>query len=66
MAESRLTVLVVDDDPRVRHMTRRTLERAGFEVVEAVGGREAVETVRRGGARCVDAGGVSGAVPGQS
>jgi PAS domain S-box-containing protein len=36
-------VLVVDDDPEVREMTRRTLERMGARVVEAGHGRAALD-----------------------
>jgi len=36
-------VLVADDEPGVRRVARRVLERAGFRVCEAVDGREAVE-----------------------
>jgi CheY-like chemotaxis protein len=35
-------VLVVDDDPRSRDMLRRTLQKEGWTVVEAVNGREAL------------------------
>jgi two-component system cell cycle sensor histidine kinase/response regulator CckA len=34
------TVLVVEDEASVRRLTRRTLESAGFRVLEAEGGRE--------------------------
>jgi PAS domain S-box-containing protein len=36
-------VLVAEDDPIVRKLTRITLQRAGFEVIEARDGREALE-----------------------
>ena len=36
------TVLVVEDDPLVRTMARRSLVEAGFEVLEAANGREAL------------------------
>ncbi len=36
-------VLVADDEPGVRLVARRVLERAGFRVCTAVDGREAVE-----------------------
>lgn len=39
-------ILLVDDDPVVRRATRRVLERAGYEVLTAEDGREALETVR--------------------
>jgi len=47
--ETRLTVLVVDDDPRIRKTTRRVLEMGGFAVVEAADGAEAVEIVKANG-----------------
>lgn len=40
------TVLVVDDEPAVRQFARAALEFAGFRVIEAVDGREGVETFR--------------------
>jgi CheY-like chemotaxis protein len=36
-------VLVVDDDPALREMMRRTLEGGGWAVIEAANGREALE-----------------------
>lgn len=48
MAESRNhSVLVVDDEPTARTMLRLILVRAGFEVLEAQDGTEALEEVRR-------------------
>jgi signal transduction histidine kinase/CheY-like chemotaxis protein len=44
-------VLVVDDEPLVREVAKRALERAGFEVVLAENGRQAVETYSQQGAR---------------
>lgn len=41
------TVLVVDDEPDIRHLLRVTLERAGYQVVEAAHGEAALEQVRR-------------------
>jgi len=39
-------ILVVDDEPIVRRVARRMLERAGWTVLEAAGGREALERLR--------------------
>jgi CheY-like chemotaxis protein len=39
------TILVVDDDDAVRHFVAQVLANAGYSVVEAAGGREAVRTV---------------------
>ena len=40
------TVLVVEDDPLVRTMARRSLADAGFDVLEAANGREALALVK--------------------
>ncbi len=45
------TVLVVDDEPSVRMVARRTLERAGFTVIEAEDGAVAVNILREQGSR---------------
>lgn len=42
------SVLVVDDEPTARSMLRLILVRAGFEVLEAKDGYEALEQVKRG------------------
>jgi CheY-like chemotaxis protein len=39
-------ILVVDDDATVREVVKRHLERAGFAVVTAVGGQEALRLIR--------------------
>jgi CheY-like chemotaxis protein len=39
-------ILVVDDDPDMLSLMQHFLERAGFEVVAALGGRKALETFR--------------------
>ena len=39
-------VLVVDDDAGGRRLTRATLKKAGFEVVEAADGQQAVDAFR--------------------
>ncbi len=41
------TILVVDDDAAARRLTRATLSRAGFDVVEAVDGQQALHAVQR-------------------
>ena len=43
------TILVVDDEPVVREMARELLEVAGFDVIEASDGREAVDQCRSQG-----------------
>ena len=40
------TVLVIDDDPNVRDILRRTLGRAGYGVLEAAEGEEGLRCVR--------------------
>jgi PAS domain S-box-containing protein len=42
-------VLLVDDDAQVRHVSRRLLDRAGFSVIEAVGGADAIAIIGRKG-----------------
>ncbi|MFD0681458.1 MULTISPECIES: response regulator transcription factor [unclassified Paenibacillus] len=39
------TLLVVDDDPHIRELVRLFLERAGFEIIEARDGAEALATL---------------------
>lgn len=43
MTTSSATVLLVDDDDMVRQVTAMLLRRNGYDVVEAVNGRDAVE-----------------------
>ena len=45
------TVLVVEDEPSVRLLTRMVLERQGYQVLEAAHGAEAIEVWRRHGGR---------------
>jgi signal transduction histidine kinase/DNA-binding response OmpR family regulator/HAMP domain-containing protein len=40
------SILVIDDDPGLRSLVRRTLEREGYGVVEAENGRVALERMR--------------------
>jgi CheY-like chemotaxis protein len=40
-------VLVVDDDPKIRDMLRRTLQKAGWTVAEAANGSEAIAALER-------------------
>ena len=40
------TVLVVDDEPAVRVVTKRILQRSGYAVLDAPGGAEALDTLR--------------------
>jgi two-component system, cell cycle sensor histidine kinase and response regulator CckA len=40
------TILLVDDEELIRTVGRRMIERLGFRVLTAAGGREAVELVR--------------------
>ncbi|MEN8184420.1 MAG: ATP-binding protein, partial [Myxococcota bacterium] len=46
LAEPSGRILVVDDDPDMLSLMQHFLERAGFEVVPALGGLEALETFR--------------------
>ncbi|MDR4487693.1 MAG: response regulator [Nitrospirales bacterium] len=41
-------VLVVDDEPDVRRVVRMTLEKAGYGVIEAENGEQAVQEVKSG------------------
>jgi CheY-like chemotaxis protein len=42
------TVLVVDDEPMIRQISRRTLEAHGYLVTEAASGLEAIELLSHG------------------
>lgn len=41
-------VLVVDDEPDIRKVVRMTLQKAGYEVLEAENGEKAIETINSG------------------
>ncbi len=41
-------VLVVESDPDIRRVVRKTLESAGYEVIEAEDGEKAIETITTG------------------
>jgi two-component system chemotaxis response regulator CheY len=45
---SRGGVLIVDDEPNIRKVVRMTLEKDGYEVLEAQDGQEAMEIIQRG------------------
>jgi CheY-like chemotaxis protein len=47
MQNTRTTVMVVDDYADVRVILKRWLEEGGYHVIEATGGREAVEMAER-------------------
>ncbi len=40
-------VLVVDDEPDVRKVVRMTLEKAGYHVIEAEDGKQAIDEIRK-------------------
>jgi len=46
--ESEGLVLVVDDEPDARKVVRMTLEKAGYDVVEAEDGEKAIEEIKKG------------------
>ncbi len=46
-------VLVVDDEPSVRTVVRMTLEKAGYDVLEAENGEQAIEAINTGENRLV-------------
>jgi PAS domain S-box-containing protein len=49
VASKSATILVVEDDPLVRTMARRSLTEAGFDVLEAADGRQALALISRYG-----------------
>ncbi len=46
--ESEGLVRVVDDEPDVRKVVRMTLEKAGYDVLEAEDGEKAIEAIKKG------------------
>lgn len=46
-------VLVIDDEPIIRKAVRKTLERAGYDVLEAEDGEAAIEVINEGENRLV-------------
>ena len=48
-----MKVLVVDDELLARHMATHTLEQAGYELIAARNGREALDQLQKTGARIV-------------
>ena len=46
MADGRATVLVVDDDPTVRSLLAKTLEKEGYRVISARNGAEGLALAR--------------------
>jgi DNA-binding response OmpR family regulator len=47
MAEEKKKVLCIEDEPEMIDLIKLILERKGFEVLGAVGGKEGLEVVRR-------------------
>jgi len=45
--ESEGLVLVVDDEPDIRKVVRMTLEKAGYDVVEAEDGKKAIAEIKK-------------------
>ena len=41
-------VLVVDDEPDIRKVVKMTLQKAGYEVLEAENGEKAIEVINSG------------------
>jgi two-component system, chemotaxis family, chemotaxis protein CheY len=46
-------ILVIDDEPSVRTVVRLTLEKAGYDVLEAENGEQAIEVINTGENRLV-------------
>jgi two-component system, cell cycle sensor histidine kinase and response regulator CckA len=49
-ATNDLKILIVEDEETLRHAVTKMLEKRGFSVIEACGGRAAIELLRGGGA----------------
>lgn len=47
MAEEKKKILCIEDEPEMIALIRLILERKGFEVLEAVGGKQGLEVIRR-------------------
>jgi DNA-binding response OmpR family regulator len=47
MAETKKTVVCVEDEPDMINLVQFILELKGFKVIGAMGGREGLETIRR-------------------
>ena len=47
MAEEKKKILCIEDEPEMIALIKLILERKGFEVLEAVGGQEGLEVIRR-------------------
>ena len=47
MAEEKKKVLCIEDEPEMIDLIKLILERKGFEVLGAVGGKEGLEVIRR-------------------
>jgi two-component system response regulator VicR len=47
MAEEKKRVLCIEDEPEMIDLIKLILERRGFEVLGAVGGKEGLEVIRR-------------------
>jgi len=45
MAETSKRILTVDDSPTVREMLKTTLQNAGFDVLQAINGQEALKVL---------------------
>lgn len=47
LSEDSPLILVVDDDPLIRQILRRVMEQEGYQVVEAVNGKQALEAYKQ-------------------